>query len=89
VVAKKTKTRLRKAVRAAEKLRREAARRHPTGPGSGPGFPDLPPPPPGDTGWGYDDGGAGVREPRHPLPTHPADAIALDPPRPQYLDLVG
>ena len=87
-MAKKTKTRLRKAVRTAEKLRRDAARRHPTGPGSGPGFPDLPPPP-WEAGYGNDDGGAGVREPRHPFPTHPADAIALDPPSPQYLDLVA
>ena len=87
-MAKKTKKRLRKAVRKAEKLRREAARRHPLGPSSGPGFPDLPQPP-WDTGWDDDEGGAGVREPRRPFPTHPADAIALDPPSPQYLDLVG
>jgi hypothetical protein len=82
-VAKKTKKRLPKAVRKAKKLRREAARRHPLGPG----FPDLPPP--WNTMWDDDDGGAGVREPRHPLPTHPAGAIALDPPQSQYLDLVG
>jgi hypothetical protein len=90
-VGKKTKKRLRKAVRKAEKARREAELRHPLGPGySGPGFPDLPPPP-WDTGWDYgdDDGGAGVREPRHPFPRHPAGAIALDPPSSQYLDLVG
>jgi hypothetical protein len=87
-VAKKTKKRLRKAIRKAEKLRQEAARRHPLGPGSsGPGFPDLPPP--WDTMWDDDDGGAGVREPRHPFPTHPADAVALDPPHPQYLNLVS
>ena len=83
-MAKKTKKRLRKAIRQAEKLRQAAAQRHPLGPGSsGPGFPDLPPPP-----WD-DDGGAGVREPRHPLPTHPAGAIALEPPQSQYLDLVS
>ena len=88
-MAKKTKKRLPKAVRMAEKLRREAARRHPLGPGSGPGpgFPDLPPP--WNTRWDDDDDGDGVREPRHPLPTHPAGAIALDPPQSQYLDLVG
>jgi hypothetical protein len=76
-VAKKTKNRLRKAIRQAEKLRQEAARRHPLGPGSsGPGFPDLPPPP-WEPSWNYGDdgGGAGVREPRRPLPTHPAGAV--------------
>jgi hypothetical protein len=82
-VAKKTKKRLPKAVRRAEKLRRQAARRHPLDLGSGPGFPDLPPP------WDDMDGGAGVREPRHPYPTHPAGAVALEPPRSQYLDLVS
>jgi hypothetical protein len=39
--------------------------------------------------WDDDDGGAGVREPRHPFPVHPADAMALEPPRQQYLDLVN
>jgi hypothetical protein len=86
-VAKKTKKRLRKAIRTAEKRREEAARRHPLGPGSsGPGSPDLPPP--WNTMWDDDDG-AGVREPRHPFPAHPAGAIALEPPNPQYLDLVS
>lgn len=33
------------------------------------------------------DGGAGVREPRHPFPTMPAAALALEEPEPQYLDL--
>jgi hypothetical protein len=86
-VAKKTKKRLPKAVRKAAKLRKQAARRHPLAPGSGPGSRDLPPP--WDTMWDDDDGGAGVREPRHPFPTHPAGAVALDPPRSQYLNLVG
>ena len=87
-MAKKTKKRLRKAIRTAEKVRRDAARRHPLGPGSsGPGSPDLPPS--WNTMWDDDDGGAGVREPRHPFPVHPADAIALEPPRQQYLDLVS
>jgi hypothetical protein len=81
-VAKKTKKRLPKAIRKAEKLRRQAARRHPLDLGSGPGFPDVPPP------WDDTDGGAGVREPRHPRPTQPAGAIAVEPPRSQYLDLV-
>ena len=85
-MAKKTKKRVPKAIRKAEKLRKQAARRHPLGPGSGPGFPDLPPP--WDTMWDDDDGGAGVREPRHPSPTHPAGAVALNPPSPQYLNLV-
>jgi hypothetical protein len=83
-VAKKTKKRVPKAIRKAEKLRKQAARRHPLGPGSGPGFPDLPPP--WNTMWD-DDGGAGVREPRHPRTPQPAGAIALDPPRSEYLDL--
>jgi hypothetical protein len=85
-VAKKTKKRLPKAVRKAEKLRRQAARRHPLDLGSGPGFPDLPAP--WDTMWDDDGGdGAGVREPRNPSPIHPADAVALDFPRSEYLDL--
>ena len=86
-MAKKTKKRLPKAVRKAEKLRRQAARRHPLGPGSGPGYPDLPPP--WNDMWDDPDGGAGVREPRHPRPTQPAGAIALDRPYSQYLNLVG
>jgi hypothetical protein len=82
MVAKKTKKRLPKAIRTAEKLRRQAARRRPLGLGSGPGYPDLPPP------WDDMDGGAGVREPRSPRTPQPAGAIALEPPRSQYLDLV-
>ena len=82
-MAKKTKKRLPKAIRGAEKLRRQAARRHPLGLSSGPGNPDLPPPP-----WDDADGGAGVREPRHPFPTHPAGAMALDPPHSEHLNLV-
>jgi hypothetical protein len=85
---KKTKKRLAKVIRRAEKVRRQAARRPPLGPGSGPSYRDLPPP--WDTMWDDDDdGGAGVREPRFPFPTHPAGAAALEPPRSQYLDLVG
>ena len=34
------------------------------------------------------DGGAGVREPRRPRPSAPADALRLAEPTPQYLDLV-
>jgi hypothetical protein len=85
-VAKKTKKRVPKAIRKAEKLRKQAARRHPLGLGSGPGYPDLPPP--WDTMWDDDDGGSGVREPRRPFPTHPAGAVALNPASPQYLNLV-
>ena len=87
---KKTKKRLAKVIRKAEKARRQAARRPPLGPGaaSGPGYRDLPPP--WDTMWDDDDdGGAGVREPRHPFPAHPAGAIASEPPQRQYLSLVG
>jgi hypothetical protein len=88
VAKKKTKKRLAKAIRKAERRRQEAARRPPLGPGSAPGYRDMPPP--WDTTWDDDDdGGAGVREPRHPFPVHPAGAVALEPPRPQYLDLVG
>jgi hypothetical protein len=51
----------------------------------GPGFPDLPPPPPI---WPDDlEGGAGVREPRRPYPTMPADALELNEPEPQYLEM--
>ena len=86
-MAKKTKKRLPKAIRKAEKLRKQAARRHPIDPGSGPGNPDLPPP--WNTMWDDDDGSAGVREPRHPRPAMPAGAMELTPPHPQYLNLVG
>src|SRR5512132_1908542 len=49
----------------------------------GPGFPDLPPPTwPDDLG-----GGAGVREPRRPHPSTPAEALELNPPEAQYLEL--
>ena len=51
----------------------------------GPGFPDLPPPPPM---WPDDlDGGAGVREPRRPYPAMPAGALELDEPESQYLEM--
>lgn len=87
----KTKKRLRKALRKMEKRRRQEAQRHPLDMGRGQGFPDLPPPWDGlfdDEDRGDDfDGGAGVREPRHPFPTMPAAALELDEPRPLYLDL--
>ena len=85
-MAKKTKKRVPKAIRKAEKQRKQVTRRPPPGPGSGPGFRDLPPP--WDTMWDEDEGGAGVREPRNPSPIQPADAVALDYPRSEYLDLV-
>jgi hypothetical protein len=51
----------------------------------GPGFPDLPPPPPM---WPDDlEGGAGVREPRRPYPSMPAGALELDVPESQYLEM--
>lgn len=51
----------------------------------GPGFPDLPPPPPM---WPDDlEGGAGVREPRRPYPTMPAGALELEEPEAEYLEL--
>ncbi|HZA73678.1 MAG TPA: hypothetical protein VE476_12305 [Propionibacteriaceae bacterium] len=86
----KLKKRVRKAVR--KELRRREAQRHPLGPGrsSGPNDPWIP-------GSGLDwpdedhgddfDGGAGVREPRHPWPTRPAAALEREEPEPQYLDL--
>ena len=87
----KTKKRLRKALRKEQK-RREEARRHPLGPdrGSGPNEPFAP-----GVEWDWPDqdrgddleGGAGVREPRHPRPTMPAAALSLEEPELQYLDL--
>src|SRR5512133_2550249 len=51
----------------------------------GPGFPDLPPPPPM---WPDDlEGGAGVREPRRPYPSMPAGALELEVPESQYLEV--
>jgi hypothetical protein len=51
----------------------------------GPGFPDLPPPPPI---WPDDlEGGAGVREPRRPYPSMPTGALELDVPESQYLEM--
>ena len=85
-MANKTKKRLRRAAKKLERQRRAAlAARNPTRPGRrtiGPD--DFPPDWPDDR-----DGGAGVREPRRPVPTMPAGAIALEPPAPMYLDLVG
>ena len=52
--------------------------------GSGPGLPR----PSAAAPWDDPDGGAGVREPRRPAADHPAGALALDEPRPTYLDLV-
>ena len=53
----------------------------------GPGFPDLPPPPPS---WPDDlEGGAGVREPRRPYPSMPAGEMELDPPESQYLEMTA
>ena len=86
----KLKKRVRKAVR--KELRRRERQRPPAGPGRGPG-PSEPWFPGNQFGWpdeGRDDdvdGGAGVREPRHPWPTTPAAALALEEPEPQYLDL--
>jgi hypothetical protein len=51
----------------------------------GPGFPDLPSPPPR---WPDDlDGCAGVREPRRPYPSMPAGALELDAPESQHLEM--
>jgi hypothetical protein len=51
----------------------------------GPGFPDLPPPPPR---WPDDlDGGADVREPRRPYPSMPAGALELEEPESQHLEM--
>ncbi len=79
---------VRKAVR--KELRRRQAQGYPLGPGRGAG--------PNEPWFPYEfdwprgdeddpDGGAGVREPRHPRPTMPASALELDEPRPLYLDL--
>ena len=51
----------------------------------GPGFPDLPSPPPM---WPDDlEGCAGVREPRRPYPSMPTGALELDVPESQYLEM--
>jgi hypothetical protein len=89
VAKNKLKKRVRKAVR--KELQRRQGQRHPLGPGPGSGptepwFPGYD----SDGPWDDDDhpdGGAGVREPRHPWPTMPAAALELDEPEPQYLDL--
>ena len=53
----------------------------------GPGFPDLPPPPPM---WPDDlEGGAGVREPRRPHPSMPAGALELNLPESQNLEMAA
>jgi hypothetical protein len=92
-MADKTQKRLRKARKRLERQRRAAeAARNPVQPDRGPGAPgrELGPNDPFPPGWPDDlDGGAGVREPRRPLPGMPAGAISLDPPESQYLDLVG
>jgi hypothetical protein len=83
----------RRAAQRVERQRRKAlAARTPSrtprtlrGSQSGPGLPDLPPPP-----WPDDlEGGAGVREPRRPYPTMPAGALELEPPEPQYLEMAA
>jgi hypothetical protein len=62
-------------------IAREIGPRH-----DGPGWPTTPP-----REWPDDpDGGAGVREPRHPFPNMPAGAMALpEPTRPDTLDVTG
>ena len=80
--AKRVERRRRKApaVQTPTKIARLSRGRQP-----GPGL--LEPPPPS---WPDDlDGGAGVREPRRPHPTMPADALELDVPVPQYLELAA
>lgn len=80
----KTKKRLRKQRKAAKRLRKQLESRS-LGPGS-PGFQESPPLW-DEPGWDDPEGGAGVREPRHPRPTMPAAALQLDEPGPQHLDL--
>jgi hypothetical protein len=77
--------RLRRAAKRLERQRRLASgSRNPVQPRRG-GWP-LPPPP----DW-FDDpeGGAGVREPRRPLPTQPAGALELEPAGPDNLNLTA
>jgi hypothetical protein len=86
VAQDKTKKRLRKLPRAAERQRRSAPAR-PLGPG--PRFPDSQPPVWEGPDFDDPDDGAGVREPPRPWPTTPAAALELDEPEPLYLDLTS
>jgi hypothetical protein len=72
VVKQKRLTRRLRQQRRQQDIKREMLRRRQGELGKRPPWMDLPP---------DDDGGAGVREPRRPLPTNPAGAIELDLPR--------
>jgi len=86
--AKRTERQRRKAAAARTPRKTAAAHRSPAQTPReqhGPGFPDLPPPPP----MLPDDleGGAGVREPRRPYPSMPAGALELEVAESQYLEM--
>ena len=84
-MAEITKRRGRRAVKRVERQRRAAlAARSPLKRKRGPGFPDLPPNGPHDL-----DGGAGVREPRRPLPHQPAGALEVEPVTFDSLDIAA
>jgi hypothetical protein len=72
--------------RAAKRLERQRRRtrpaRNPLQPRPGHGIQEPPPP----DWFGDPEGGAGVREPRRPLPTQPAGALELDATEFQNLD---
>jgi len=82
-----TRKRLLKELLRQERKRRRQQRSRPRGPGRRRGFSEVPPDLWEDGPGGDLDRGAGVREPRRPQPTMPADALQLDLPEPQYLDL--
>jgi hypothetical protein len=85
-VAKDPTKRLRRAAKRLERQRRLASSSgNPVQPRRGRGQPQPPPP-----DW-FDDpeGGAGVREPRRPLPTRPAGALEIQPAGSDNLDLTA
>jgi hypothetical protein len=79
-MAETTRTRVRRRLR----RRTSAPGQTPPRPPGWARSPDYPPSAPEDP-----DGGAGVREPRRPRPSPSGDALSLEEPSDQRLDLVG
>jgi hypothetical protein len=83
-MASTTKKNLRRAAKKVERQRLIAiATRPPQRPKRGGRFNEPPFQLPDDP-----EGGAGVREPRRPIPTAPAGALKLEYQKPEYLDLI-